>query len=226
MKTKEKKDYKWWLTKPLFYFLTIIVILGFLFQILLPEIFFESQENLRLWLNQFKPFDEIIFILIQALQVILAPISHYAVGLAGGFIYGSFWGGVYNYIGRMIGHIIAYWIGFYAQNLVKKIFNVKDFEKYQKFIKGTDKTLWRRLLILFLMIFLPLFPDDEISYLVGLAGLKFKYYFWVLLFGHIGGSFALSYLGAGQTKDPVFFGFVLFGVISALLLVYLIRKKQ
>lgn len=222
---QQKRKYIWWIRKPFFYFLTIFVILGFIFQIILPELFFESQENLRQWLLQFEPFDKVIFIMIQALQVIIAPISHYAVGLAGGFLYGSILGGIYNYIGRIIGHVSSYWIGYYLQNFVKKIFNPNDFEKYQKFIKGDKKTLWIRLLILFLMIFLPLFPDDEISYLVGLAGLKFKYYFLVLLLGHIGGSFALSYLGAGEAKDPVFFGFVLFGIICTLLLIFLIKRN-
>lgn len=147
---------------------------------------------------KYEPYDAIIFIVLQALQVIIAPISHYIVGLAGGFTYGAIVGGLYNYVGRMIGHVIAYYIGLKLQWLAKKMFNPNDFAKYQKFVTGTKETLWIRLTILFLMIFLPLFPDDEVSYLVGLAGLKFRYYFWVLLLGHIGGSWALSYLEQGK----------------------------
>ena len=77
---------------------------------------------------------------------------------------------------------------------------------------------------LFLMIFLPFFPDDELSYLCGLAKFKFKYFVPVTLLGHLGGSFALAYTGAGiNTRNPYFWilltiTFLLFGLLLATLI--------
>lgn len=212
------------ISRPLFIALTLIAVFGVAFQIILPEPFIESQETVRDWLVKYNPWDSLIFIGLQALQVIIAPISHYTIALIGGFVYGPALGGLYNYIGRMLGHIAAYWIGRSLQGLVIKIFNPDDFKRFQKFTNGNEKTLWIRLMILFLMIFLPLFPDDEISYLVGLAGIRFRYYFWVLLFGHIGGSWALAYIGAGATQDPMFFGLLIFGVLSSIAMIIFVKK--
>ena len=212
------------ITKPFFLFITLIAVVGFIIQIAAPNYFEVSQEATQKWLKQYEPFDWIIFIGIQTLQVIITPISHYTIGLLGGFMYGAWWGGLYNYIGRMAGHICAYWLGRCFQSLIRKYVNENDFANYQRFINGTPETLWIRLLILFLMLFLPLFPDDEISYLVGLAGIPFRYYLAVLLLGHIGGSWGLSYLGAGEAKDPIFFGLVIIGFICTIGLIFFVRK--
>ena len=214
------------ISKPLFFVLTGIAILGLLVQIFFPDLYFSNQEVLRAKVDSYRPYDVWAFILLQIFQVIVAPVSHYAVSILGGALYGAHMGGIYNWVGRMIGHIIAYWFGrIFGRKLFLFFFDENDFKQYEKFINGTKKTLYIRLIILFLMIFLPIFPDDEISYLVGIASLNFSYYLIILLVGHIGGSFALAYLGAGiNEKDPFFAVLVGFGVLFAILLIYYVKK--
>jgi len=212
--------------KPLFIFLTVIAAIGFFVQIFFPELYFSNQEILRKKVLAYQPFDVLAFIGLQIFQVIVAPVSHYVVSILGGALYGQWMGGVYNWVGRMIGHVIAYWLGrTFGQKLIRLIFDELDFEKYKKFVKGTSKTLYIRLIVLYLMLFLPLFPDDEISYLVGLAALDFKYYLIVLALGHLGGSFALAYLGAGvDTKDIWFWILTSLTIIFAVALIYYVKK--
>lgn len=220
------KKYLTFLVRPLYVFLTIIAIGGFLIQIFYPEFYFSNQEVLQTRVNSYFPYDVPAFIGLQTLQVILAPISHYVVSILGGVLYGQWMGGIYNWIGRIIGHVIAYWIGrTIGVKIIKWIFSDTDLERYQKFVNGTKKTLHTRLTILFLMIFLPFFPDDELSYLVGLGGLNFKYYFIILCLGHLGGSFALAYLGAGiETKDPYFWFLTILTISLAILLIISVRR--
>lgn len=192
--------------KPLFLILTGIAIIGFFIQIFFPNFYFSNQEVLQNKVLEYRPYDVLAFIFLQIIQVIIAPISHYVVSILGGALYGQWMGGLYNWVGRIIGHVIAYWLGrTFGQRVIKLLFSLDDFEKYKKFVNGTKKTLHVRLIILFLMIFLPLFPDDELSYLVGLAALDFKYYLFVLLTGHLGGSFALAYMGAGVNSKDIWF---------------------
>ena len=80
-------------------------------------------------------------------------------------------------------------------------------------------------MILFAIIFLPLFPDDEISYLVGLAKFHFGFYFIVLFLGHLGGSFALAYAGAGiDAKDYYFWLLTVLTISLTVLLAYFVRR--
>ena len=59
---------------------------------------------------------------------------------------------------------------------------------------------------MFLAYFLPLFPDDELSYLAGISAMKPKIFLPIMAIGHIGGSLALAYAGNGiqSVKEPLF----------------------
>jgi uncharacterized membrane protein YdjX (TVP38/TMEM64 family) len=223
--SKSKIFFLFWLI------ITIIPIIGILIGIIFPDFFFGYQEEVRKWLSEWGKWGIILFILIQVVQVILTPISHYTTSVMGGFLYGPVWGGVFNWIGRIIGHLIAYWIAkTFARPFVERWVDKKTVAKFDYLVAGNEKNLWSRALILFSMIFLPFFPDDELSYLCGLAKFRFKYFLPITLLGHLGGSFALAYAGAGiDTKDPYFWilttiTFICFGLLLATLL--RLRKKS
>jgi len=59
------------------------MILGYIF----PSQFFSNQEAIRDFVSQFGFFSPLVFIGLQILQVVLTPLSHYSVSLAGGFIF-------------------------------------------------------------------------------------------------------------------------------------------
>jgi len=78
---------------------------------------------------------------------------------------------------------------------------------------------------LFLIYFLPIFPDDEIIYLVGLSKMKFKDFLAATLFGRVGGMFGMAFVGATiarPTKIGVMIVILLclFGAI-----IFFFRKK-
>ena len=84
----------------------VITILFFVYGIQMN--LFTSQIALQTFLQHFGWFAPIIFIIFQAIQVVL-PISPGAVGCAFGvLIFGSIQGFIYNYIGICIGSIAAF----------------------------------------------------------------------------------------------------------------------
>lgn len=179
--------------------IAVIPIAGIIFGVVNPEVFQQNQERLRNKIEFFGILAPLAFIFFQALQVVFTPISHYSVGILGGFLYGPYVGALLNWIGRVIGHIIAFFIARFAGRIIaEKFVQRKTLEKYDKFV--SDKSL-----VLFLVYFLPLFPDDETSYLAGLSKMKFRMFLFANLFGHIGGSLGLAYAGSGMnTRDPLF----------------------
>ncbi len=217
--------------------ITIIPIFGLLLGIVAPEGFYGLQTYLREWIGQFGNWGIGIFIIVQILQVVLAPISHYVVGLVGGYLYGAVLGGVLNWIGRVIGHIVVFIIARrYGRRILKKYVKENILKRYDKFFSGesaeneTGQKVSYHSLILFLIYFLPLFPDDEISYLVGASKMSSRLFILANIFGHLGGAFSLAYIGSGiDTKDILFwvlFIATLAGFPIIWFLLYLLQKKR
>lgn len=201
--------------------ITGLPILGVIASITFPDSFLSTQEQFRSYAAKSGAFAPIPFIALQALQVIITPISHYSVGYLGGFLFGPVWGTIYNYTGRIIGHITAYFI---ARRLIlpaaRRYVPVDTLETYNNAVST-------RADLLFLMYFLPLFPDDELSYLAGLSKMPFFHFLLANVFGQIGGSLGLAYLGAGiDTKDPVFQIFIAATLLGFPVLWVLGRKAR
>jgi len=201
--------------------ITIIPIVGLIFSFTDSVSFYQTQEQFRDKIAVFGLLAPLIFILFQALQVVLTPISHYSVGLVGGFLYGPILGALYNWIGRVIGHVIAFLLARYlGRRIADRFVSAETLAKYDKYV--SDKSL-----ILFLIYFLPVFPDDEISYLAGLSSMKFKMFLTAAIFGHIGGSLGLAYAGSGiDTKDPLFWILTITTLVGFALIWWLMRRKN
>ena len=206
-------------TKLLWYLLTIIPIILLILGYLYPNTFFSNQELLRNYVSSFGIFAPIVFIAIQILQVVLTPINHYVIGIVGGFTFGLWRGFLYNFIGRVIGTLIAFWLGRkFGRKIIKHVVKPKTLEKYDwLFEKGA--------LVLFLMYFLPLFPDDELSYLAGFSSMKSKVFIPIMILGHIGGSLGLALVGNGLSmSDPIFIIFSIITLIAGILFVFCYKR--
>jgi uncharacterized membrane protein YdjX (TVP38/TMEM64 family) len=140
---------------------------------------FTSQAALQTFLQPFGWFAPIIFIIFQAVQVVL-PISPGAIGCVGGvLIFGSIQGFIYNYIGICIGSIVAFLLArHYGLNYVMNMSNKKVFNKYISWLK---KPSFER--IFAIAIFLPVAPDDFLCYIAGLSKMKFKKFVIIILLG-------------------------------------------
>jgi uncharacterized membrane protein YdjX (TVP38/TMEM64 family) len=79
-----------------------------------------------------------------------------------------------------------------------------------------------------LAYFLPLFPDDEISYLAGFSKISPKIFLTLMIIGHLGGSLSLAYLGNGikSIKEPMFIVLSLITLIGGILFALYYKKIQ
>ncbi len=60
----------------------------------------EAIESFVIWLGWFGPP---VLILLNALQIVIAPVPAYALFGAAGFLYGPIWGGIYGTLGTLLG---------------------------------------------------------------------------------------------------------------------------
>ena len=210
----------------LFWFLvTLIPIVALIWGIISPKDYKAVQGIWQARISQFGAWGPIIFVLLQAAQVIVTPISHYTVGAVGGFLYGPYMGGFLNYIGRIIGHFAAFALARgVGRRFVDRFVDDEAVRKYDHYVAG-DKEFGPQVLILFLIYFLPLFPDDEISYLVGLSKMKTRSFVMANVFGHVCGSLSLAYIGSGiNTKDTLFWVLFLINLFGFPVLWFLMRR--
>jgi len=204
----------WWIVG-------LIPVVGFFWSLISQGSYEVEQSSWRLWVEQFGAFSPIAFVALQAAQVVITPMNHYVIGVLGGFLFGAAWGGALNYVGRVIGHAIAFALARrFARAFAQKWVSAENLAHY-------DRIVGDRPAILFLIYFLPFFPDDEVSYLVGFSKMNWKSFAGAMLFGHVGGSWSLSYVGAGVGSYDTFFWVLTFATLAGFpLIAYLLRRKK
>ena len=179
-----------------------------------------SLDAMREYVDGFGMWAPVVFLIIQVLQVVLAPISGYVTGIIGGLMFGLWYGALLNYIGTIIGHVIAFYLAKkIGRPIVEKIVKRETLEKYDRF--------WDKggVFLLFIIYYLPLFPDDEISYIVGASKMRFIPFLMANVLGRTGGALALAYIGSGIKIDLTFFLLLFFLGIFALIFSIIWYKK-
>jgi len=152
---------------------------------------FHDNQYMKEKLVEWGPAAPIIFILIQALQVVISPIPGEVTGILGGFVFGQWMGLVYSTIGLTAGSLLAFalgrWLGdAYVRHLVSE-------ETWNKlgFIVEAEGTI-----LCFIIYLIPGLPKDIVCYLFGLSPMPFWVFAVVSTLGRIPGTWVLSAQGA------------------------------
>ncbi|MFW6317610.1 MAG: TVP38/TMEM64 family protein [Halorubrum sp.] len=171
--------------------------------------FVTDAAALRAWLRQFGAFAPLVFVLIQILQVILAPVPGQIVALAAGYLFGPFWGTVYSLTGVLIGSAIAFSLAKrYGRSFVEDVLHEDVIARFDAFVE----TVGIPGLLVFVLI--PGLPDDAICFLSGLTKWKLPAFMAVISVGRLP-----AYVLAVYAGDEFASGRVLSGIALVLALV-------
>ena len=103
-----------------------------------------------------------IFIGLQVLQVVAAPVPGEVTGFVGGLFFGPFGGVLYSTIGLTLGSWLAFILARFAgRPLVETFVNPETIKRYDYVMKH------KGLFLAFLMFLIPGFPKDLLCYLLG-----------------------------------------------------------
>ena len=152
-----------------------------------------SQEQMQALVHSCGAVGIVLFMLFQAVQVVV-PVLPGGIGcLAGVLIFGPVWGFVYNYVGICIGSLAAFAV---ARNcgkpLLTMLFSEKTIAKYSRWAE--ERNRFARLFAL--AIFLPVAPDDFLCYLAGTTEMSWRQYTAIILLGK---PFAIALYSLGLT---------------------------
>lgn len=173
---------------------------------------FEKRQALRDFITGFGPYAPLVFILIQASQVVLSPIPGEATGFIGGFIFGlpAFF---YSTIGLSIGSIAAFFIARRFRPYVRPW--VEKSSYYMKF----ERLLGHQgIFITFLLFVFPGFPKDFLCYFLGLSTMPWEAFLLVCTLGRMPGTLMLTFQGADLFEAR----FLRFAIVMGLTIMVLI----
>ena len=154
---------------------------------------------------------EWLFVLIQVLQVVIAPIPGQAAAFAGGFIFGFWKGWALTTLELLIGSLIAMSLArLLGISLVRKIVPESIIQRFDSVISDGGYMTF------FMIFLLPALPDDAVCFLAGLTKLKLLPLSLVCLLGRAPGMAVLSFTGAGFADGLTVWAEILFSVMMVL----------
>ncbi|MFQ5828637.1 MAG: TVP38/TMEM64 family protein [Candidatus Methylomirabilia bacterium] len=133
----------------------------------------------------------LIFVSIQALQVILSPIPGEATGILGGYLFGLSLGFIYSTIGVTVGTTLAFLIGRELGVPVLRRYVSSRLWERMGFIVETEGAI-----LVFVIYLIPGFPKDILSYLFGISPIPAWVFVAASALGRMPGTWVLSAQGS------------------------------
>lgn len=149
-----------------------------------------DQESLQRWVAGFGWAGPLVMILLQAAQVILAPLPGQVVGLVAGYLFGTLWGTVYSLIGVLLG---AWAVMTLARKLgrpfVERLVSPAHLARFDSLVQRGGPTAF------FVLFLLPFVPDDSISILAGLTRIPISLLMILAAIGRFPSLLASAWMG-------------------------------
>ncbi len=170
--------------------------------------------HLRAWLLALGPFAPLGVILLQVLQIVIAPIPGQAIGMMSGYLYG-FWGGIaISMLGGLAGSACALLLARkFGRPVVLRFANTKAVSFAQKFDRIQSPLVWA------VVFALPI--GDPLIFAAGLTNVAIPRLLLGALLGRLPGQLLACYFGAESASIGVIawvIAFAIGGIGSLLLL--------
>jgi uncharacterized membrane protein YdjX (TVP38/TMEM64 family) len=150
-----------------------------------------DRDKIETFVASFGRGAPVIFILVQILQVIFAPIPGEATGFIGGFLFGTLKGFIYSSIGLTAGSWINFSIGrFLGARYVRKLIPEAKLDRMDKMVKRQGT------IVLFILFIIPGFPKDYLCLFLGLSAMPLNVFLVIVGIGRMPGTLLLSLQGA------------------------------
>lgn len=173
----------------------------------------EKIKNLILNLGFWGRF---VFVFLQFLQVTFLPIPAAITTIAGSLIYGPLQAALLSLSGVFLGSIFAFWLGrTFGRKLVEFMVGKETCEKWIKILTEGKYAF-------FVMMLLPIFPDDILCMVAGLTEMSWSFFCITNLISRPIAIFMTCYLGSGDIIPYHGWGLLVWAVLIFVAIVVLI----
>lgn len=133
-----------------------------------------------------------MFMGIQFLQVLFAPIPGQVAGVIAGALFGPWLGTLYSMLGALVGFTLIFILSRkLGRPFVERFVKPEYLKKFDYLTKKAGP------MVFFLVFLLPGFPDDIICYIAGLSSIPLRTLIVISIAGRLPGYLLTSFMGAG-----------------------------
>jgi uncharacterized membrane protein YdjX (TVP38/TMEM64 family) len=198
----------------------IALVLYLLFPLGLVRYFTDKQLLLN-FIQEHRRNAVLIFIGLQALQVVAAPVPGEVTGFAGGMLFGAGGGILYSTIGLTLGSWLAFVLARLAgRPLVERMVQKETIKRYDYIMKHKGQFL------AFLMFLIPGFPKDYLCYLLGLGHMGQREFLVVSTTGRLFGTVLLTVEGSFFRDKRYGMFFTVLGLSIIMILFVMVYRKN
>lgn len=128
--------------------------------------FLSDPEALRAFVRGYGGWAPVVMIGLQAAQVVLAPVPGQVLAVASGYLFGPWWGTLYNLVGVTLGSAVAFWLARrFGRAYVERTVDDDALRRFDAIDDGRARAT------LFVLFLVPGLPDDAICFAGGLTGI-------------------------------------------------------
>lgn len=169
---------------------------------------FESFQDVIAFLEQYHWQSILIYIVIQAIQIVISVIPGQAFQFAAGYLYTFFPGLLFSLIGSALGTSVSFCL---AKVLGKDAIHLfLGEEKTAYYVERLNSK--RAYAIVFLIYLIPGIPKDIVSYAAGVSEMRWRPFFTFSMLGRIPGMAGSLLIGSLYMREH----YVLMGIVAAL----------
>ncbi len=180
-----------------------------------------NKHELKRLILSFGAYSPLAYILLQIIQVIVAPIPGGAIEFLGGYLFGVKAGFIYS----MIGLILGSWAAFSLARIFEKI-AVEKFVSERTRKKFDYLVEHEGVILSFILFLLPGFPKDALCYILGLTPMHLGIFLIISTIGRIPGTLIATLQGAKAFEHQYYtFGILLGGSALVILAFYIYHEE-
>lgn len=142
--------------------------------------YFTDPSALQALLTKTGWFAPLLFMFLQIVQVVIPIIPGGISSAIGVLCFGPWLGFFYNYLGLVIGSILAFLIARkYGKDFILKFVKQEQYDKYIQWLDRGKKFDW----FFAAAIFFPCAPDDVLCMIAGLSKMSLTKFTWIIVLG-------------------------------------------
>ena len=163
-------------------------------------------------IDSYGQMSVLVFIAFQVIQVVVSVIPGDVVQIAGGYIYGTFWGTVYSAAGILIGTLAAFYgARLLGSGAIRFFVSEKNMQRRHQMMDAP-----RSETVLFLFFLIPGLPKDILVYAAGLSPIRSARFFFLFTVARLPGLVGSSVIGANLQQENYSFVIILFSICCLL----------
>jgi uncharacterized membrane protein YdjX (TVP38/TMEM64 family) len=179
-----------------------------------------DQEAVSTYLQSFGALGPVVLFCLLIAQVFIAVIPGHALMVTAGYVYGIL-GLVVVIVSTILGSEIAFFIARrYGRDLIYKLASQKTIDKWDKAAHNQG------ILFYFFSFLLPIFPNDLMCYVAGLATISPKRFFVANVLGRTCTAVIVTMIGMYGLNPPAWFLIVLALAVIGLFAGWTIYRKK